>query len=88
MLAAVREDLRALLGIERAPLFAHVEKWPRSMAQYHLGHLARVARIREHLRRFPTLQLAGNAYGGAGLPDCIRSGQTAADELLRAANKT
>lgn len=80
---AVRADLRALLGIERAPLFAHVEKWPRSMAQYHLGHLARVARLREQLRRVPTLQLAGNAYGGAGIPDCIRSGHAAADELLR-----
>lgn len=80
---AVREDFRSLLGIERAPLFAHVERWPRSMAQYHLGHLARVARIREHLRRLPTLQLAGNAYGGAGIPDCIRSGHNAADELLR-----
>jgi oxygen-dependent protoporphyrinogen oxidase len=84
MVAAVRADLRALLGIERAPLFAHVEKWPRSMAQYHLGHLARVARIREHLRRFPTLQFAGNAYGGAGLPDCIRSGHEAAKEMMNA----
>lgn len=83
MIAAVREDLRALLGIERAPLFAHVERWPRSMAQYHLGHLARVARIRQQLRRFPTLQLAGNAYGGgAGIPDCIRSGHASANELL------
>jgi oxygen-dependent protoporphyrinogen oxidase len=82
MLHAVRQDLRALLGIERAPLFAHVERWPRSMAQYHLGHLARVARIREQLRRFPTLQLAGNAYGGAGVPDCIRSGHEAAQEMM------
>jgi oxygen-dependent protoporphyrinogen oxidase len=82
MIAAVREDLRALLGIERAPLFAHVEKWPRSMAQYHLGHLARVARIRRRLQDFPTLQLAGNAYGGAGIPDCIRSGRTAAKEIM------
>ncbi|HZG52541.1 MAG TPA: protoporphyrinogen oxidase [Pyrinomonadaceae bacterium] len=82
MIAAVRADLRALLGIERAPLFAHVEKWPRSMAQYHLGHLARVARIRRRLQQFPTLQLAGNAYGGAGIPDCIRGGHAAAKELL------
>jgi len=83
MIAVVREDLRALLRIERAPLFAHVEKWPRSMAQYHLGHLARITRIREQLQNFPTLQLAGNAYGGSGLPDCIRSGHAAADKLLR-----
>ena len=83
MIAAVREDLRALVGIESAPLFAHVERWPRSMAQYHLGHLARVARIRRRLQNFPTLRLAGNAYGGAGIPDCIRSGRTAAAMLLK-----
>ncbi|HJR05783.1 MAG TPA: protoporphyrinogen oxidase [Pyrinomonadaceae bacterium] len=82
MIAAVRRDLRELLGIERAPLFTHVEKWPRSMAQYHIGHLARVARIRERLQRHPTLQLAGNAYGGAGIPDCIRSGHAAAKEMM------
>ena len=83
MVAAVRADLHALLGIEAPPLFAHVERWPRSMAQYHLGHLERVARINERLINFPSLQLAGNAYNGAGLPDCIRSGRTAADNLLR-----
>ncbi|MDQ1590307.1 MAG: protoporphyrinogen/coproporphyrinogen oxidase [Pyrinomonadaceae bacterium] len=84
MIAAVQADLRALVGIERAPLFAHVERWPRSMAQYHFGHLARVARIRRRLQHFPTLQLAGNAYGGAGIPDCIRSGHAAAAELMNA----
>jgi len=80
---AVREDLRELLGIERLPLFALVEKWPRSMAQYHLGHIARVERIRQRLSNFPTLQLAGNAYGGAGVPDCIRGGEAAAEQLLK-----
>jgi len=84
MLAAVRADLRALLGIEAPPLFAQVAKWPRSMAQYHLGHLDRVARIEERLQNFPALRLAGNAYHGAGLPDCVRSGRAAADQLLQA----
>jgi oxygen-dependent protoporphyrinogen oxidase len=80
--SAVREDLRALLGIEKPPLFFVVEKWPRSMAQYHLGHIERVGRIRRHLDTLPTLKLAGNAYNGAGVPDCIRSGEHAADEIL------
>ena len=82
MIRAVREDLRQLLGVERPPLFAHVEKWPRSMTQYHVGHAERVARIRQRLAQFPTLRLAGNAYNGAGIPDCIRSGGQAADALL------
>jgi oxygen-dependent protoporphyrinogen oxidase len=86
MIAAVREDLRELLGVTAPPLFARVEKWPRSMAQYTLGHVKRVARIRERLARFPTLRLAGNAYEGAGLPDCIRTGRRAADEILKTVN--
>jgi oxygen-dependent protoporphyrinogen oxidase len=82
MVAAVSHDLREFLGIEKPPLFTHVEKWPRSMAQYHLGHVERVERIREHLGALPGLKLAGNAYNGAGIPDCIRSGETAADEIF------
>jgi oxygen-dependent protoporphyrinogen oxidase len=83
MTAGVLKDLRELIGVSVPPLFAHVERWSRSMAQYTVGHIPRVARIRERLARFPTLQLAGNAYEGAGLPDCIRTGRRAADEILR-----
>ena len=84
MTAAVRRDLRDLLGVEAPPLFAHVERWPRSMAQYHLGHTARVRRIRDAAGRLPALALCGNAYEGAGLPDCVRGGEAAADAILKA----
>lgn len=82
MIEAARRDLQQLLGVRTEPLFAHVEKWPRSMAQYHLGHIERVGRIRQRLNANPTLKLAGNAFDGAGIPDCIRSGETAADEIF------
>jgi protoporphyrinogen/coproporphyrinogen III oxidase len=82
MIEAARRDLRQLLGVTEPPLFAYVEKWPRSMAQYHLGHLERVSRIQQRLSAHPTLKLAGNAFEGAGIPDCIRSGETAADEIF------
>jgi oxygen-dependent protoporphyrinogen oxidase len=78
LLSHLRSDLRDLLGIERAPLFAEVSKWERSMPQYHVGHLERVERIRERVAALPGLVLAGNAYTGPGIPDCIRSGETAA----------
>ena len=82
MTEAVRRDLRELLGVSAPPLFAHVEKWPRSMAQYHLGHLERLETLRARLQQLPALALCGNAYEGAGLPDCVRSGESAADALL------
>jgi oxygen-dependent protoporphyrinogen oxidase len=78
----VRADLRDLLGIETAPLFAEVAKWDRSMPQYHVGHLERVKRIDERVAALPGLVLAGNAYLGIGIPDCIRSGETAARKIL------
>jgi oxygen-dependent protoporphyrinogen oxidase len=84
MLDAVRRDLRDLLGVTAPPLLAHVEKWPRSMAQYHLGHTQRRARVRSLLRRHDSLALCGNAYEGAGLPDCVRSGESAAETLYAA----
>ena len=82
MAKAVCRDLRELLGVEAPPLFAHIEKWPRSMAQSHLGHVERVGRIRRRLQELPGLTLAGNGFDGAGIPDCVRSGEAAADEIL------
>jgi oxygen-dependent protoporphyrinogen oxidase len=79
LLARVRVDLRDLLGIERAPLFAEVSKWARSMPQYHVGHLERAQRIAARVSALPGVFLAGNAYNGLGIPDCIRSGEAAAD---------
>ncbi len=85
MARAARADLEQLLGIKNPPLFVHVEKWPRSMAQYHVGHLEKIERIRRRVAgAHPSLALAGNAYAGAGIPDCIRSGQRAADSLIGA----
>jgi protoporphyrinogen/coproporphyrinogen III oxidase len=82
MVEAVRRDLRDLVGVEAPPVFAHVEKWPRSMAQYTIGHLARIARVKARLQDLSSLALAGNAYDGAGVPDCVRSGETAAEFLF------
>jgi oxygen-dependent protoporphyrinogen oxidase len=78
----VRADLRDLLGIEKPPLFTELAKWHRSMPQYHVGHLERVKRIEERVATLPCLALAGNAYSGVGIPDCVRGGETAADKIL------
>jgi protoporphyrinogen/coproporphyrinogen III oxidase len=79
----VQTDLNELLGIKGEPLFNQVSRWARSMPQYHVGHLERVRRIDQRLSRLPALALAGNAYSGPGIPDCIRSGENAAESLVR-----
>lgn len=82
MLRRVEQDLRELLQINGAPLFAEVSRWERSMPQYEVGHLDRIAAIESRLAQLPNVTLAGNAYRGAGIPDCIRSGETAAQKLI------
>jgi oxygen-dependent protoporphyrinogen oxidase len=84
LVASARHELRELLGITAAPRLARAHRYPRSMPQYRVGHLARVAAIETALARHPGLALAGNAYRGVGLPDCIRSGELAAERLLAA----
>ena len=80
--AILRRELGELLGASGDPLFVDIGRHARGMPQYTLGHLERVAAIRELQGRHPGLGLAGNAYGGVGIPDCIRSGQDAADAIL------
>ena len=84
--ATVRRELQEILGqavvpLEVTPLRSQVERWRRAMAQYAPGHLERVKRINERVAALPGLRLAGNAYDGIGIPDCIRLGRKAAKEL-------
>lgn len=78
----VESDLRELLGIREDPRFIEIAKWERSMPQYEVGHLDRVNEIEALVHQVPGLALAGNAYRGAGIPDCVRSGEVAAEALL------
>ena len=88
MRVRVESDLRELLGITEEPLFVEVAKWKDSMPQYEVGHLERVNAIEKLAGEIPGLTLAGNAYRGAGIPDCIRSGERAANTISRAPRST
>jgi oxygen-dependent protoporphyrinogen oxidase len=77
-------ELAALLGINGQPELTRVVRWPRSMPQYHVGHVEIVNRIEELAVQSPTLALAGNAFHGVGIPNCIHSGEQAAERVLAA----
>ena len=83
IIGIVRGELQQILGLRAEPLFARVYKWKSAMAQYGVGHLDRLDRIKRLRQQLPGLALAGNAYRGIGVPDCIRSGREAAESLLK-----
>ncbi|HEY1374636.1 MAG TPA: protoporphyrinogen oxidase [Candidatus Binatia bacterium] len=84
MEASVQRELKELLGIDGRPMFTRVHRHPRAMPQYPVGHLASMEWIEEELKSFPTLRLAGNAYYGVGIADCVHSGETAAEAIVEA----
>jgi protoporphyrinogen/coproporphyrinogen III oxidase len=80
LLAIVREEVAALLGIQAPPLFQRVYRWSDGYPQYEVGHLARVSAIEAALPA--GLSVTGSAYRGIGVPDCIRQGQEAAQRAI------
>jgi oxygen-dependent protoporphyrinogen oxidase len=83
LVAMAREELRAILGLTAEPLFTSASRWPRSMAQYTVGHSARWKEIQARAAGIPGLYLAGNGYTGIGIPDCIRMGRMAAASAVK-----
>jgi len=79
--AVVTEELREIAGVQARPAFVRISRWPLSMAQYTVGHPQRLAQIEARAGAIPGLYLAGNAYEGIGIPDCIRMGKRAAEKI-------
>lgn len=77
----VQEELHRLMGITAEPIFAVGHRWPDSMPQYTVGHSARVTEIQDIVNHIPGLYLAGNAYNGIGIPDCVKSAKQTAEAI-------
>jgi oxygen-dependent protoporphyrinogen oxidase len=83
MVASVRRELRELLGITSEPLLTRIHRHAQAMPQYRVGHLDRMNRIDVCLTQHPGLAVAGNAYRGVGIPDCVHTGEMAAEQVLK-----
>jgi oxygen-dependent protoporphyrinogen oxidase len=79
----VLKELAEVIHLRAKPNFVRIYRWRASMAQYGVGHLERMQVVRDAVATIPGLALAGNAYEGIGVPDCIRTGQQAAESVLR-----
>jgi oxygen-dependent protoporphyrinogen oxidase len=82
LVRAAQRELKETYGVAAAPALLRTGRWPAALPQYTLGHGGRVAHIRERLAARRGLFVAGAAYTGVGIPDCIASGEAAADAAL------
>jgi oxygen-dependent protoporphyrinogen oxidase len=82
LVGRARGELREALGVTATPVLTRLHRWPASMPQYLVGHLSRVETIERMVSDIPGLLLAGSAYRGVGIADCIRSGEGAAERTV------
>jgi oxygen-dependent protoporphyrinogen oxidase len=82
LLGAVRAEFRDLLGIEAPPRFSIVRRWQNALPEYAVGHTGLVASIEREVAGMEGFALAGSAYRGVGIADCIRGGEEAARSIL------
>jgi protoporphyrinogen/coproporphyrinogen III oxidase len=82
LIALVRDELRALIGVDAPPVDALVSRWGGGLPQYAVGHLQKVARIRAAVAAVPRLAVCGATYDGVGIPACIASARQAAERIV------
>lgn len=84
LVETIRTQLVELLGLraDAQPLITRVYRWNGGMPQYTLGHLDRVDEIEQRCDAVPALALAGGAFRGVGIPNCIESGERAVTKVL------
>jgi oxygen-dependent protoporphyrinogen oxidase len=82
VVTVVRQELKKILNFSFEPLFRRIHRWPASMAQYLVGHAGRLRKIQSGIEDLPGIYLAGNAYSGIGISDCIRTGRAAAQRAI------
>ncbi|HTJ81417.1 MAG TPA: protoporphyrinogen oxidase [Polyangiaceae bacterium] len=82
VLRTARGEVSALLGVRGEPITHEVFRWSNANPQPVVGHLDRVARVTERMSRFPAVTLAGAAFHGVGVPDCVKRGEEVASSVL------
>jgi oxygen-dependent protoporphyrinogen oxidase len=84
LVAIVVAELGEATGRSVRPVDVHVQRWGGGLPQYAVGHVERIRRVRDDVRRVPGLAVCGAAYDGVGVPAVIGSGRSAAAEVVAA----
>ncbi|MEA2505453.1 MAG: protoporphyrinogen/coproporphyrinogen oxidase [Actinomycetota bacterium] len=71
-------EVREAIGLEAPLVTWKVFRWDRGLPHYRVGHLRLLEQVDTAMASQPGIALAGAAYRGSGLPDCVRQGEEAA----------
>ncbi len=80
----VRHELSELLGARGEPVYVHVARHARGIPEYPVGHHETIRRLKARLDG-TSLHLAGNAWDGIGVNDCVAAALPRARAILGSA---
>ncbi|RJQ50879.1 MAG: protoporphyrinogen oxidase [Nitrospiraceae bacterium] len=81
IISLVFDELKPVLGLQKEPDIIKIYRWEKAIPQYLLGHSGKLRLLDEKLKAYPGLYLAGNAYRGIGMNDCVENGYRLAEEI-------
>ena len=84
LISAVTQDLRDIVGIDSEPEMVRLFRWSQGIPQYHIGHGNLIRTIESELTAVRGLHLAGNAYFGIGLNECVKRADEVVTRLIGA----
>jgi oxygen-dependent protoporphyrinogen oxidase len=82
MLRMIQEELKEIMDVEGDPILTKIYRWEKSMPQYLVGHLEKVARMEERTNLQPGLFLTGCAYKGIGISDSVHDAEIVAERAV------
>ena len=85
--AAVRDELRELMGIAAEPLFVRTRRISPGVPKYSVGHVGLLVCVERTAASHGALAIAGNSIGGVRIPDCVASAARAADAVAATQQK-
>jgi oxygen-dependent protoporphyrinogen oxidase len=80
----VHGELVEAMGVTEGPAHVHVQRWPKGMPQYLVGHQDRLDDLATALRPLPGIFLTGSAYRGVGLASCVADAERSANYIAQA----
>lgn len=84
LIEALKRDVHPALQVDGDPEFVSIYRHRPGIPQYTLTHGSRLDAIAAAERRHPGVVVAGNAYRGVGLNDCVLSAHDAVEKLKAA----
>jgi protoporphyrinogen/coproporphyrinogen III oxidase len=81
LLRRVTGEIRAILGVQGAPVFSRIIRWNKAIPQYNMGYKAVLDAVAGFEEAHPGIYFCSNFRGGIAVGDCVMNGKAVAERI-------